>query len=82
MAVIGKTEDLMNVKLEEETFKPVAPDALMIKPLKRKAIGQKVREENKWIKNGKRYPKYWEECKVMGFIFDVVVAAEAEIGEE
>ena len=68
----------MNVWLEEETFKMLAPDAPIVKPLGRKTIEHKLREENKGIKNGKRYPKYWGQSKVIGFIFDVVSAAEVE----
>lgn len=37
-----------------------------------------MREENKQIKNGKRYPKYWGQAKVTSFMVDVVVAKEAE----
>ena len=37
----------------------LAADAPMVKPLGRKAIGQKLRKENKEIKSGKRFPKYW-----------------------
>lgn len=51
VAVIGKIGDLMNVWPEEETFKLLAPDASIIKPLGRKAIAQKLRKENKEIKN-------------------------------
>ena len=58
VAIIGKTGDLMNVEPEEESFKLLAPVALMVKPLGRQAIGQKLRKENKDIKNEKRYPKY------------------------
>ena len=77
VVVIKKTEDLMNERREEETFKMVASDALMVKPLGRKVIGQKLREENQKIKNIKRYTKYRGQAKVIGFIFDVVRAAEA-----
>ena len=31
----------------------------MTRLLGRKEIGHKLREENKTIKNRKRYPKYW-----------------------
>ena len=78
VAVIGKTRDLINVWLEQETFKLLALDASMVKPLGRKAIGQKVREENKEIKNGKRYAKYWGQAEITDFNFDVIGAAEAE----
>ena len=37
-----------------------------------------MREENKKIKNRKRFLKYWGQTKVTGFIFDVIGAAEAE----
>lgn len=50
----------------------------MVKPLGKKTISQKLREENKEIKNRKRYLKYWGQSKVTGFIFDIVEAAEAE----
>ena len=73
--VIGKTGDLMNVWPEEESFKLLAVNAPTVRALGRKAIGQKLRKKNKEIKNGKRYPKYWGQSKVMGFIFDVVEAA-------
>ena len=59
VVVIGKTKDLMNVWPEEERFKMLVPDTPMVKPLGRKAIRQKLREENNEIKNGKRFPKYW-----------------------
>ena len=78
VAIIGKTEDLMNMWREEETFKMLVPDALIVTPLGRKAIGQKLREENKEIKSGKRYLKYWEQAKITGFIFNVIGASEAE----
>ena len=78
MAVIGKTSDLMNVWPEEDIFKMLVPDAPMVKLLGRKAISQKLRDENKEIKNGKRFPKYWGQAKVTGFIFDVIESTEAE----
>ena len=68
----------MNVWPEEDTYKLLVPDAPMAKPLGRKAISQKLREENRDIKNGKRFPKYWGQANVTGFIFDVIGAAEAE----
>ena len=46
VAVIEKTGDLMNVWPEEESFKMLVPDALMIEMVGRKAIGQKLTEEN------------------------------------
>ena len=76
--VIGKRDNWMNVWLEEETFKMLASDVTIAKPLRRKAIAQTLREENKQIKNGKRYLKYRRQAKVRSFIFDVVGAAEAE----
>ena len=78
VVIIGKTGDLMNVWLEEETFKMLVPDTPMVKLLERKAIGQKLRKENKNIKNGKSFPKYWGQAKVTEFMFDVIEAAEAE----
>lgn len=78
VAVIEKTRDVMNVWLGEKTFKMLAPDIPMVKSLERKAIGKKLREENKEIRNGKRYPKYWEQSKVTEFIFNIVEVAEAE----
>ena len=78
VTVIGRTGDLLNVWPEEETYKLLVPDSPIVKLLGRKAIGKKLREENKDIKNGKRYPKYWGQAKVMGFICDVIGAAEAE----
>ena len=36
----------------------LVPNAPMIKPLVRKAIGMKLKEENKDIRNRKRYSKY------------------------
>ena len=59
VAVIRRTRDLMNVWPIEETFKMLVPDAPIVKPLGRKVIRQKLREENKEIKNGKRFLKYW-----------------------
>ena len=43
VAVIGKSRDLMNVWPEEDTYKLLVPDAPIVKPLGRKAIGQKLR---------------------------------------
>ena len=77
-AVIGRSGDLMNVWLEKETYKILASNAPMIKPLGRKAIRRKLREEKKEIKNGKRYLKYRGQAKVTGFIFDMIGAKEAE----
>lgn len=57
MAVIEMTPDLINVWPEEETCKMMALDAAMPKDLKQKAIGQRLRTENKEIKNRKRYGK-------------------------
>ena len=37
-----------------------------------------MREENKDIKDGKRFLKYWGQSKVTGFIFDLIGVAEAE----
>ena len=78
VAVIGKTGDLINVWLEEETFKMLVLDIPMVKQLERKAIGQKLRKENKEVKNRKRYSRYWRQVKVTGCIFDMVGTAEAE----
>ena len=58
VAVIGRTGDLMNVWPEEKTFKLLVTDTAITKPLERKVIGRKLKEENKEIKNGKRYLKY------------------------
>ena len=46
IAVIEKLGDLINARLEEEIFKLLAPDTSMLKPMGRKAIGQKLGEEN------------------------------------
>lgn len=78
VTVIGKSGNLMNVRPEEETCKILASAALMVKPLERKAIRRKLREENKGIMNEKRYPKYWRQSKVTGFIFDMVEVQEVE----
>ena len=78
VAVIGRTGDLMNLWPEENTYKLLVPDPTMVKSLGRKAIGQQLREENRHIKNGKRFPKYWAQDKVIVLIFDMVGAAEAE----
>ena len=78
VAVLGRTADMMNVWPEENTYKMLVPDAPMIKPLWRKAIGQKLREKNKEIMCGKRFPKYGGQAKVTGFIFNVVGATEEE----
>lgn len=55
--VIEKTRDLINIWPEEETFKMLVPDAPIVRLLGRKAIEQKLREENKDIKNRKRFLK-------------------------
>lgn len=78
VAVTGRTGDIINVWLEEETFKMLVPDTPMVKLVGRKAIGQKLREDNKEIKSRKRYLKYWGEAKVTRFIFDMLGATEAE----
>lgn len=78
VVVIGRTEDLMNIWPEKDTYKLLVSDTPMVKLLGRKAIGQKLREENGDMKNRKRFPKYWRQAKVTGFIFDVIEAAEAE----
>lgn len=78
VAVIEKTVDVMNMWLKEEIYKMVASDALIIKPLSRKAISQKLKEGNQEMKNGKRYLKYWGQAKMTGFIFDVVGTKEVE----
>ena len=49
VAIMERTGDLMNVWPEEEIFKMLVPDVPMVKPLGRKAIGQKLREKNKEI---------------------------------
>lgn len=78
VVVIGRSGDLMNVWPKEENLQLLASDGSIVKPLVRKAIGQKLRVENKEINNVKRYTKYWGQFKITGFSFDVVGAAEAE----
>lgn len=78
MTVIGKTGDRMNVWLKKDIYKILVLDALMVELLGRKTICQKLREENKNIESGKRYPKYWGQAKVTAFIFNVVGTIEVE----
>ena len=58
IVVIGKTGNLMNVWPEEETFKLLALDAPIPQLLGRRAITEKLREENNEIKHDNRYIKY------------------------
>ena len=50
----------------------------MVKPLGRKVIGQKLREENKEVKKRKRYPKYRPQSEVTIFVFNIVGVVAAE----
>ena len=68
----------MNVWPEEETFRLLVTDALMVKPLVTKAIGCKLKEENIDIQIRKRYPKYYRQAKVTVIIFNVLGAAKAQ----
>lgn len=43
----------------------------------RKALAEKLREENKGLKGGKRMPKAWGAVKATGFTFDAAHAEEA-----
>ena len=58
IAVMRKSEDLINMWPKKERFRLLVPDAPIIKPMKRKAIGQKLLEENKDTKSGKKYLKF------------------------
>ena len=56
----------------------LASDTPMLKLLGRKAIGHKLKEENKRFKKVKMYAKYKVQSKATGFTFNVVEVAEAE----
>ncbi|KAF8422186.1 hypothetical protein EV426DRAFT_606304, partial [Tirmania nivea] len=78
VAVFGCKGDILNVWAEEgKSVKMIAPAVLITIARGRYALAQKLREENKDLKGGKRMPKLWGGAKVTGFTFDAADAAEA-----
>ena len=59
VAVISRTGDQMRVWPGKDTFNMLHLKAPVLKPLERKAMGQKLRKKNQKIKSGKRCTKYW-----------------------
>ncbi|KAF8415233.1 hypothetical protein EV426DRAFT_630171, partial [Tirmania nivea] len=78
VVVFGCKGDILNVWAEEgKSVKMIAPAVPITIARGRYALAQKLREENKDLKGGKRMPKLWGGAKVTGFTFDAADAAEA-----
>lgn len=65
IAVMGKLGNLIGVWAKEETCKMLATNPPMLKPLGRKLLEEKLKEENMDIKARKRYLKFPGQKKIM-----------------
>ncbi|RPB21967.1 hypothetical protein L211DRAFT_850950 [Terfezia boudieri ATCC MYA-4762] len=75
--VFGCSGEILNVWVEEgTTVRMIALVVPMTVARGRKALAEKLREENKDIRRAKRMPKAWGGAKVMGFIFDAADSTE------
>jgi len=77
--VFGANGDMLNVWMEnEKTVRMLMPAAPSKVVRGRRDIGKKLREENKDMKMGHRFPKVWGGARTTGLTFDVADHTEAK----
>ena len=70
-AVFGAKGDMLNAWMEDDkTVRMLMPAAPSKVARGRKDIGKKLREENKEMKSGHRFPKTWGGARTTGLTFD------------
>jgi len=70
-AVFGAKRDMLNAWIEDEKIVRMLMPAAPTKVARgRKDIGRKLREENKEMKTGHRFPKVWGGARVTRLTFD------------
>ena len=78
-AVFGAKGDMLNAWMEDEKvvrmLMPAAPSKVA---RGRRDIGKKLREENKHMKTGHRFPKLWGGARTTGLTFDAADHTEAK----
>ena len=78
-AVFGAKEDMLNAWMEDEKvvrmLMPAAPSKVV---RGRRDIGKKLREENKDMKTGHRFPKLWGGARTTGLTFNAADHTEAK----
>ncbi|RPB19779.1 hypothetical protein L211DRAFT_852895 [Terfezia boudieri ATCC MYA-4762] len=79
IGVFGRTEEILNIWVEDpKSVQLLVPSAPLMVPRGRKALGEKIKEENKDLRMARRLPKLWGSAKVTEFIFDVADSEEAK----
>jgi len=78
-AVFGAKGDMLNAWMaDEKTVRMLMPAAPSKVARGRRDIGKKLREENKDMKTGHRFPKVWGGARTTGLTFDAADHAEAK----
>jgi len=78
-AVFGAKGDMLNAWMaDEKTVRMLMPAAPSKVARGRRDIGKKLREENKEIKTGHRFPKVWGGARTTGLTFDAADHTEAK----
>jgi len=78
-AVFGAKGDMLNAWMEDEkTVRMLMPAAPSKVARGRRDIGKKLREENKDMKTGHRFPKVWGGARTTGLTFDAADHTEAK----
>jgi len=78
-AVFGAKGDMLNAWMaDEKTVRMLMPAAPSKVARGRRDIGKKLREENKEMKTGHRFPKVWGGARTTGLTFDAADHAEAK----
>jgi len=78
-AVFGAKGDMLNAWMtDEKTVRMLMPAAPSKVARGRREIGKKLREENKEMKTGHRFPKVWGGARTTGLTFDAADHTEAK----
>jgi len=78
-AVFGAKGDMLNAWMEDErVVRMLMPTAPLKVARERRDIGKKLREENKDMKTGHRFPKLWGGARTTGLTFDAADHTEAK----
>jgi len=78
-AVFGAKGDMLNACMaDEKTVRMLMPAAPSKVARGRRDIGKKLREENKEMKTGHRFPKVWGGARTTGLTFDAADHTEAK----
>jgi len=78
-AVFGAKGDMLNAWMEDEKVTRMLMPAAPSKVVRgRRYIGKKLREENKDMKTGHRFPKLWGGARTTGLTFDAADHTEAK----